>query len=106
MLPLRHVNGTRDVAFDDRTTVDQLIPYLPAAPNTPAKPYWRASEPTSDWTGAVWNGTTVSFDLVGSTYNPTSKTCTVACHAPLQWGAPHTWSWSNCGNCHPSYAGY
>lgn len=106
VLPLRHVNGTRDVAFDDRTTVDQLIPYLPAAPNTPAKPYWRASEPTSDWTGAVWNGTTVSFDLVGSTYNPTSKTCTVACHAPLQWGAPHTWSWSNCGNCHPSYAGY
>jgi predicted CxxxxCH...CXXCH cytochrome family protein len=104
VLPLRHVNGTRDVAFDRRTAIDQFIPYLPAAPNTPAKPYWRAQEPTSDWAGAVWNGTTVSFDLAGSTYNPTSKTCTVACHAQLQWGAPHTWSWSNCGNCHPSYA--
>jgi predicted CxxxxCH...CXXCH cytochrome family protein len=104
VLPLRHVNGARDVTFDNRTTVDQAISYLPASPNTPSKPYWRANEPTSDWTNKVWNGTTVSFSLETSTYDQTTKTCTVACHAPLRWGAPHTWSWSNCGNCHPSYA--
>ena len=104
VLPLRHVNGTRDVTFDRRTALAQSIPYLPPAPNTPSKPFWRANEPTSDWTGVVWNGTTVSFDLAGARYDPATKTCTVACHAPLQWGAPHTWDWSNCGNCHPSYA--
>jgi hypothetical protein len=38
VLPLRHVNGVRDVAFDLRSTLPAMV-WLPAAPNRPTRPY-------------------------------------------------------------------
>ncbi len=92
VLPLRHVNGARDVVFDSRTTLPaSMSPYLPAPPNTPTKPYW-----FTDSNGAVdhdrtivsWvttvpgaNTGTIHFDLTAARYDPASKTCTnVGCH--------------------------
>jgi predicted CxxxxCH...CXXCH cytochrome family protein len=107
VLPLRHVNGSRDVVFDARTAIDPTIPYLPPAPDTPTKPYYRTNDILVDWAGAVVNGTTASYSLVGSAYEPSTKTCTVACHnvAPgsgltMVWGTPFSW---NCSSCHPNY---
>ena len=64
VLPLRHVNGRRDVVFDTRT---QLPTYagLPAAPNTPTRPYWVTGAYTCDAipAGAVIEGTTLSMQL-------------------------------------------
>lgn len=111
VLPLRHVNGRRDVVFDSRTAIDPLISYLPPAPNTPTKPYFRTNDTTYVWLNAVVNGTTTSFSLQpNSTYDPASKTCTVACHNmgaypdKPTWGAPFAW---DCRYCHgDKYCGY
>lgn len=109
-LPLRHVNGTRDVVFDPRTVLP-AVAGLPAAPSTPSKPYWVA-EATSDvpWpANAVWNGSTVSFDLAPAHYDPATKTCSaVGCHlddVPV-WGKPFGFGgdeWPNCNLCHGFY---
>jgi len=107
VLPLRHVNGTRDVVFDPRPVLP-AIAGLPAAPNTPTKPYWTAD--SARWVpwpaAAVWNGTTLSFDLAGAGYQPATKTCSgVACHladVPV-WGKPYGWGigGQSCNMCHP-----
>jgi len=98
VLPLRHVNGTRDVVFDRRTSLPDLG-WLPSAPNRPALPYWESSASASEWRGGVtWSGTTVSFALAGAAYEPATKTCSnVACHVfrPAVWGAPYS-----CTQCH------
>lgn len=108
VLPLRHVNGARDVAFDPRTTLPP-IPWLPASPNTPGKPYWMtgASRSMPYPPSVRWDGATVSFDLSTAAYDKASKTCSnVACHlaeAPV-WGRPYQY-WTNggptCVSCHP-----
>jgi predicted CxxxxCH...CXXCH cytochrome family protein len=112
VLALRHVNGTRDVSFDPRTVIDPAIAYLPAPPNRPTKPYWRAGDSTVTWLDAVINGTTASMSMAGSTYDPATKTCTVACHnlnpvsgpAAAVWGTPFAW---DCRYCHgDKYAGW
>ena len=88
-----HVNGQRDVAFDDRTE-PWPVSWLPAAPNTPTRTYWLTNARTTvPWPADVtWNGTTVSFDLANAAYDPATKTCTsVACHlqgTPV-WGRPY-----------------
>lgn len=98
VLPLRHVNGTRDVAFDPRTTLPS-IPWLPAAPNTPSRPYWAAGAglssvpPNSGFDGSTWSLTLGSTDGPPAAYERTTKTCSnVACHlespGPV-WGAPY-----------------
>lgn len=105
VLPLRHVNGTRDVAFDARTT---LPPYaaLPPAPNTPARPYWRASAGLGPPfpAGMAYDGTTLSVELSAATYTPATKTCSnVACHlrqTAVQWGAPGVGGAAVCSMCH------
>jgi predicted CxxxxCH...CXXCH cytochrome family protein len=104
VLPLRHVNGARDVVFDPRDALPQSIPYLPATPNKPAKPYWRTDFANSmnAWTTATRNGTTGSISVGASQYDSSTKTCTsVACHAggslPLRWGDPVNW---DCRKCH------
>jgi len=98
VLPLRHVNGARDVVFDPRTTLPD-IGWLPAVPNRPTRPYWESSASTSLWRGAiVLNGTTVSFSVAGAVYDPQTKTCSsVACHRdyPPVWGATYM-----CTQCH------
>lgn len=105
VLPLRHVNGTRDVVFDGRTAIDPAISYLPIAPNNPIRPYYRTNDKTFTWLNGIVNGTGSSFSLQpGSSYDPATKTCTVACHnlvpaSLLQtvWGAPFAW---DCQYCH------
>ena len=109
VLPLRHVNGARDVVFDARTTVP-AISWLPAAPNTPTLPYWITDPGLSGYwpSGLNLNGTTLSFGLNTSTYDPVTKTCTsVACHVAEQrpvWGRPYQYntnSSATCYTCHP-----
>lgn len=111
VLPLRHVNGTRDVVFDPRTTLPSLS-WLPAAPNNPAGPYWmtgtQRSLPYPSWVTWSPSNTTVSFSLSESTYDPATKTCSnVACHLAEQdpvWGRPYQYytnSSATCYTCHP-----
>lgn len=109
VLPLRHVNGVRDVVFDARTTLP-AIPWLPPAPNTPTLPYWITSPGLAGYwpAGLTWNGTTLSFGLGASTYDPATKTCSnVACHvaeAQPVWGRPYQYytnSSATCYTCHP-----
>jgi hypothetical protein len=89
VLPLRHVNGSRDVNFDKRTGNPNAA-WVPDAIR-PTRPYWfRPASPTNwgwdrvtviDWIGVYPTGYTVQFDFAGSEYNPADKTCTnVACH--------------------------
>ena len=111
VLPLRHVNGERDVVFDARTALTS-ISWLPPAPNDPAGPYWmtgtQQSMPYPAWVTWSSSGTTVSFGVDGSAYDPATKTCTsVACHLADQrpvWGTPYQY-YSNasatCYTCHP-----
>lgn len=110
ILPLRHVNGTRDVVFDPRTTLPPVAG-LPAAPNQPTKPYWTVnSEMYFAWPPtSVVNGTTLSFDLVGARYDKATKTCSSAgCHleeSPV-WGRPYGYGgdyWPNCYRCHSAF---
>lgn len=110
VLPLRHVNGKRDVVFDPRQSLP-LLPWLPAAPNTPARPYWvtQGSPSNPGWQPSLvtWSGDTVSFDLSPARYEPATKTCAnVACHmadAAPRWGTIGYMSAPGgaCGNCHP-----
>jgi predicted CxxxxCH...CXXCH cytochrome family protein len=108
VLPLRHVNGVRDVVFDPRLTLPPVAG-LPVAPNTPTKPYWLARAGVYvPWPGtAVWNGTTVSFDLSAASYDRVTKRCSgVGCHlagTPV-WGRAYGWGspeYDNCSRCHP-----
>ena len=108
VLPLRHVNGTRDVVFDPRDSLPSSIPYLPAAPNTPTLPYWRSNAADSSigpWASQTLDGTTGSFSVKSVQYDGATKTCSnIACHSngsaslPFRWGDPPTW---DCAKCHP-----
>jgi predicted CxxxxCH...CXXCH cytochrome family protein len=107
VLPLRHVNGKRDVVFDPRTALP-AIAWLPAAPNVPTRPYWVTNAapmvtiPDPSIPDAVMDGATLSLHLLSARYDPATKTCTnAACHlaqTSVVWGAPH----GNvaCGPCH------
>jgi predicted CxxxxCH...CXXCH cytochrome family protein len=106
VLPLRHVNGARDVVFDPREALP-AISWLPAAPNTPTAPYWLTSAswmmPYPDW--VTWNGATVSFGLAATTWDPATKACSnVGCHLAERpvWGTPYLYTDSmTCNACHP-----
>jgi predicted CxxxxCH...CXXCH cytochrome family protein len=123
VLPLRHVNGKRDVTFDVRSSLP-AISSLPAAPNTPTLPYWTTfASRNLPWpSDVVFNGTTLSFTLGRAVYESGTKTCTnVACHQaqgstdynpggsgpvvspliPLRWGGKMEWTTDGCNKCHP-----
>jgi len=109
VLPLRHVNGRRDVDFDVRTSLP-AISWLPGAGNVPTLPMWMTgASPTNPWApNASFSGTTASVILGRASYEPATKTCTnVGCHlaqgntsfvpdvptgtvpaVPLVWGDP------------------
>ena len=94
------------MVFDPRATLPS-ISWLPAAPNGPTAPYWLTDTssflPWPSW--VTWNGTTASFSLATSTYDPSTKTCSsVACHLVEQpsWGRPYVYAASlTCNACHP-----
>jgi predicted CxxxxCH...CXXCH cytochrome family protein len=101
-LPLRHVNGRRDVMFDTRTALPGLA-WLPPAPNTPTRPIWSAPAGVTPPVGdAVFEGTTLSMDLSKARYDAATKTCSsVPCHlfeTQVQWGGAN--GWDACSRCH------
>jgi predicted CxxxxCH...CXXCH cytochrome family protein len=127
VLPLRHVNGARDVQFDARTG-DPGASWVPSA-DRPVRPYWfTQGSTTSAWwinTNRTMVGTTAQFDLSPARYDPLQKTCTnVTCHMAqgnmgytgtdpstrfelLRWGAPYYVSTNDpatgrttCSACH------
>jgi predicted CxxxxCH...CXXCH cytochrome family protein len=129
VLPLRHVNGKRDVKFDPREDLPQDIPWLPADPTKkPSRPIWftNASKtvgwPTSGanitWSSATSNPTR-SWSLSNAIYDPATKSCSnTSCHLQFEktaeqptrrpdpvWGAPvgANGGWDSCCNCHTGY---
>jgi hypothetical protein len=91
VLPLRHVNGSREVVFDPRTSLPNFD-WLPIPPDRPTKPYWfTVSYGAAEWDRTIvsWtrpplggtSGATAQFDLTAARYDPATKTCTnVGCH--------------------------
>jgi len=103
-LPLRHVNGSREVVLDRRAVLP-AFPGLPAAPNTPTRPIWEAPgglSPTDFGPDMAYDGTTLSAHLGSAAYDPATKTCTnVSCHlagTSVVWGGPT--GWVACSTCH------
>ncbi|WP_248341018.1 CxxxxCH/CxxCH domain c-type cytochrome [Anaeromyxobacter paludicola] len=115
VLPLRHVNGSRDVVFDERPLPASLVNGLPPDPYRPVFAVWAYSYPdfslsygralpnvTYSRPGTTGSGT-MSLSLSGASYDPSpgKKTCSnVNCHffAPqgkVSWGGRTT-----CGPCH------
>jgi predicted CxxxxCH...CXXCH cytochrome family protein len=113
VLPLRHVNGRRDVVFDPRTALPAYAA-LPPAPDRPTRPYWltgaRLCEPLPS--GAILEGSTLSFHLGSASWNAGAKSCSgVACHlgdTPV-WGRPYrsglTAPDASCCGCHGTRCG-
>ncbi len=107
VLPLRHVNGRRDVVFDARAALPGYAG-LPAAPDRPSRPYWLTHVTFCDPlpAGAALDGTTMSADLSGARWDPETKTCSsVPCHltdSPV-WGRGYRaqpGGDSSCCRCH------
>jgi predicted CxxxxCH...CXXCH cytochrome family protein len=93
VLPLRHVNGTRDVVFDPRTAIGSL-PGYPGAPAAPATaPYW----------AVLSDGSVFSAAPGSATYDPATKTCSnAACHlkqTAVRWGLVPV-GITSCDYCH------
>ncbi|HEY6002371.1 MAG TPA: CxxxxCH/CxxCH domain-containing protein [Anaeromyxobacter sp.] len=121
VLPLFHVNGTRDVVFDPREALP-AIPWLPSAPFTPSRPFWVTNaSPLVDTLpagavydpavippppGETWPFTerTLSLHLGDATWAPATKTCSnVACHlaeTSVVWGGAPEDYFSPCARCH------
>ena len=90
VLPLKHVNGSRDVVFDQRTTLP--AGYTGGVTPAPTAPFWvRASSGMKNYT------------LAAAAYDPATKTCTsVSCHrqqTSVQWGISPV-GWATCDACH------
>jgi predicted CxxxxCH...CXXCH cytochrome family protein len=121
--PISHVNGRRDVAFDQRT-VGELPGWSAYWATTiglgtfaPTRPYFmtgaRFPFPTTLPAGAGFdpaaptgfNRATLSYELSGATYEPTTRTCSsVACHLgnAVRWGQKDLETATpTCTGCHP-----
>lgn len=93
VLPLRHVNGARDVRFDPRSATGALAGY-PGAPSDPATaPAWIILS-----TGATW-----STGLQAASYDAATRTCSnVGCHllqTSVRWGLVPV-GVASCDYCH------
>jgi predicted CxxxxCH...CXXCH cytochrome family protein len=129
ILPLRHVNGRADVAFDARAALPDGYPtgLPPLVTADPIAPYtmsgWNLSQDPSTLVPgtalrAATDGTTVlTMSLGAARYDAATRTCTnVACHLarqaevdaspprepPLQWGNPYDFHYT-CNSCHPMW---
>ncbi len=122
VLPLRHVDGTRDVVFDRRTALPAGYPadLPPLATADPIRPFYVYAFGLSRYTlpadAALRDvaGTTapapqaLTLHLASASYDPATRTCSaVACHlaqAQVAWGAPFEAPGSTfCSSCHPGY---
>ena len=116
VLPLLHVNGSRDVVFDGRTAAP-AYDAVPVGLLAPAYPYWVAVDRFSNGNslppGAAWSpppavsaasAGTISFRLDIASYEPATKTCSnVACHlgqTSVPWGGATVPAYSTCSGCH------
>lgn len=108
VLPLRHVNGTREVAFDPRTLLPVNV--YPGAPTSGlTRPYWvrglSGGGPTPVPAGGLYEADTSTFsvELSGAGYDPATKTCSgVACHlqeTQVRWGVTPVGT-ATCSPCH------
>ena len=108
VLPLRHVDGSREVVFDQRTLLPVNV--YPGAPTSGlTRPYWVrglvGGGPAPVPPGGLFEGDTSTFsvELSGAGYQPATKTCSaVACHlqeAQVQWGVTPV-GWGTCSPCH------
>jgi len=121
VLPLRHVNGRRDVVFDPRTTVPPGYGGAAAPGTLPVYPYWfnhAFNDFYSDMLPYLTPATaldhymgTLTFPLTEARWDPATKSCTsVACHyAQAAPGRQVVWGdqmdrppalGSGCNNCH------
>lgn len=121
VLPLRHVNGRRDVAFDRRRSLPPgYATGLPAFtgadpdPTIAVRPYYvsgvspasAATAPADAAVRATVGDPVYTTTLESATYDPATKTCaSVGCHAvssapPARWGASKD-AFFGCANCHP-----
>lgn len=114
--PVRHVNGTRDVAFDGRAAVPAGY-FASLGASAPTRPYFmtdaRFPFTTTLPAGAGFDPAapvgfaraTLSYELSGAGYAPATQTCSsVACHLgnDATWGV-NTFATAapNCTACHP-----
>jgi predicted CxxxxCH...CXXCH cytochrome family protein len=126
VLPLRHVNGRRDVVFDGRGGADLPAGWaaywanLGLGASAPTRPYFTTDALVGMLGGlpadAVLEGPvvssrqTLSYQLTSAGYDPATKTCSsVACHLSGTGGTgqPVTWgdntlatATPNCTRCH------
>ncbi len=108
IVPLFHVNGTREVEFDRRMSVPSTVTGLPTGANRPRYPYWVAAIPGTLPPDSAVDGTTFSFNLSNSAYDPATRRCTsVPCHLgqsydpalPMLWGETPVGN-VTCNACH------
>ncbi len=121
VLPLRHVNGKREVAFDARRSLPAGYPTgLPAFtdvdpdPTIAVRPYYVSGVgpafasfvPPDAAVRATSLEPVYTTTLESATYDPATKTCSsIGCHAvdsapSLRWGAQKN-GFSGCSTCHP-----
>lgn len=121
VLPLRHVNGRRDVAFDRRRSLPADYPTgLPAFTDVDpvagisVRPYYvsgvgasfAASAPADAAVRATAGAPVYTTTLESAGYDPATKTCSsVGCHANADapsyaWGTPKD-AFFGCTTCHP-----
>ncbi len=103
VLPLRHVNGKRDVVFDARTSLP-AYGGLPPPPDTPTRPTWVTNgAPGVFPPDSGRDGATFSLHLAGASYDAATKTCSnVACHlaqTAVPWGVSPAGG-ATCNACH------
>jgi predicted CxxxxCH...CXXCH cytochrome family protein len=104
VLPLRHVNGRRDVVFDPRDSMPSGLRWPFAAASWPTRPYWSwPGNPGTPVPGSGMDGQTFSLTLAGATYDPATKTCSsVGCHlqqTSVVWGTTYVVNGA-CRACH------
>ncbi|HEY3452944.1 MAG TPA: CxxxxCH/CxxCH domain-containing protein [Myxococcales bacterium] len=104
VLPLKHVDGQRQVSFDQRTLPSGFsYPGAPGGADAPSLPYWTTWTTGPASVDSAQNGSTWSVNMANASYDPATRTCSsVACHlneTSVQWGVAPVGN-ATCNNCH------
>jgi predicted CxxxxCH...CXXCH cytochrome family protein len=129
VLPLKHVNGKRDVRFDDRRLAPQVSGWVPTGGNgAPIYAFWTdpsgmgwtvdictsgpngppCSDGRTSFTGSTWSLYLVNSYNGQNTYDAANKTClNISCHlnqVSVKWGTDYndttTIGREGCNACH------